>query len=140
MEIIANAVQSVKKDNNILFTDTVVCGSCSIVHRPGSGQVSLRGLTNTQCRARFRISFGANIAIPSTGVTRPISLAIAMDGEPIAATTMIETPAGVNQYHNVSSNVFLDIPKCCCSKISVMNTSDQTVDVQNANLIIERVA
>ena len=139
MEITANAIQEVNENRNVLFTDTVVCGSCSIVHREGSGLVSLKGLTG-QCRARYRVSFGANIAIPTGGTVGPISLAIAIDGEPVATTTMIETPAAVEEYSNVFSAVFLDIPKGCCSQISVINVSDQTIEVQNANLIVERVA
>ena len=139
MEITANAIQIVEENRNVLFTDTVVCGSCSIMHRSGSGLVSLKGLTN-QCRARFRVSFGANIAIPTGGTIGPISLAIAIDGEPIATTTMIETPAAVDEYNNVFSAIFLDIPRACCSQISVVNVSDQAINVQNANLIVERVA
>ena len=52
MEITANAIQTVEENQNVLFSDTVVCGSCSMAHRDGSGLVTLRGLT-TQCRARF---------------------------------------------------------------------------------------
>ena len=139
MEITANAIQTVNENANILFTDTVVCGNCSIMHRDGSGLVTLRGLTN-QCRARFRVSFGGNIAIPTGGTVGPISLAIAVNGEPVATTTMISTPAAVEEYQNVSSAIFLDIPKGCCSQISVRNISDQAIEIQNANLIIERVA
>ena len=139
MEITANAIQIVEENRNVSFTDTVVCGSCSIMHRNGSGLVSLKGLTN-QCRARFRVSFGANIAIPTGGTIGPISLAIAVDGEPVATTTMIETPTAVNEYNNVFSAIFLDIPRACCSQISVVNVSDQAINVQNANLIVERVA
>ena len=139
MEITANAIQTVNENANILFTDTVVCGNCSIIHRDGSGLVTLRGLTN-QCRARFRVSFGGNIAIPTGGTVGPISLAIAVNGEPVATTTMISTPAAVDEYQNVSSAIFLDIPKGCCSQISVRNISDQAIEIQNANLIIERVA
>lgn len=139
MEITANAIQVVEENRNVLFTDTVVCGSCSIMHRNGSGLVSLKGLTN-QCRARFRVSFGANIAVPTGGTIGPISLAIAVDGEPVATTTMIETPTAVNEYNNVFSAIFLDIPRTCCSQISVINISDQAINVQNANLIVERVA
>ena len=123
MEITANAIQTVNENANILFTDTVVCGNCSIMHRDGSGLVTLRGLTN-QCRARFRVSFGGNIAIPTGGTVGPISLAIAVNGEPVATTTMISTPAAVEEYQNVSSAIFLDIPKGCCSQISVRNISD----------------
>ena len=139
MEITANAIQTVTSNANILFTDTIACGNCSITHREGSGLVTLRGLTN-QCRARFRVSFGGNIAIPTGGTVGPISLALAIDGEPVATTTMISTPAAVEEYNNVFSAIFLDIPKGCCSQISVKNISDDDIEVQNANLIIERVA
>lgn len=139
MEITANAIQTVASNANVLFTDTVVCGNCSITHRDGSGLVTLRGLTN-QCRARFRVSFGGNIAIPTGGTVGPISLAIAVDGEAVATTTMISTPAAVEEYQNVFSAIFLDIPRGCCSQISVKNISDEAIEIQNANLIVERVA
>ena len=139
MELTANAIQTVAANANVLFTDTVVGGNCAIMHRDGSGLVTLRGLTN-QCRARFRVSFGGNIALPTGGTVGPISLAIAVNGEPVASTTMISTPAAVEEFNNVFSAIFLDIPKGCCSQISVRNTSDQPIEIQNANLIIERVA
>lgn len=139
MEITANAIQTVASNANVLFTDTIVCGNCAITHRDGSGLVTLRGLTN-QCRARFRVSFGGNIAIPTGGTVGPISLAIAVDGEAVATTTMISTPAAVEEYQNVFSAIFLDIPRGCCSQISVKNISDEDIEIQNANLIIERVA
>lgn len=139
MEITANAIQVVADGANVLFTDTVVGGNCAITHRDGSGLVTLRGLTN-QCRARFRVSFGGNIAIPTGGTVGPISLAIAIDGEAVATTTMISTPAAVEEYQNVFSAIFLDIPRGCCSQISVKNISDEDIEIQNANLIIERVA
>lgn len=139
MELTANAIQTVAANANVLFTDTVVSGNCAIMHRDGSGLVTLRGLTN-QCRARFRVSFGGNIALPTGGTVGPISLAIAVNGEPVASTTMISTPAAVEEFNNVFSAIFLDIPKGCCSQISVRNTSDQPIEIQNANLIVERVA
>ena len=58
MEITANALQSVAINQNVLFTDTVIDGSCSIMHREGSGLVTLKGMSNAQCRARFRVTFG----------------------------------------------------------------------------------
>ena len=140
MEITANAIQTVNQNANVLFTDTAVKGNCSIVHRDGSGLVTLRGLTISQCRARFRVTFGANIAVPTGGTVEAISLAIAINGEPVASSTAIITPAAVEEYGNVFTSVFIDIPSGCCSQISVTNTSEQAIDVQNANLIVERVA
>ena len=139
MEITANALQTVELNQNVQFTDTVVCGSCSIMHRDGSGLVTLRGLTN-QCRARFKAFFSGNIAIPADGTVEAISLALSINGEAIASTTMIQTPAAVEEFANVASAVYIDVPANCCVSISVRNTSTQAIDVQNANLIIERVA
>jgi hypothetical protein len=139
MEIIANAIQTVPANQNVYFTDTVICGNTSIGHRDDSGLVTLRGVTN-QCRARFMVTFGGNIAIPTGGTVGPISLAIAINGEAVPATTMIVTPAAVEQYFNVKSSVFIDVPRGCCLNVSVTNTSDEAINVQNANLIITREA
>ena len=138
-EYIANAIQEVAIDQNILFTETPVCGNNSIAHREGSGLITLRGITN-QCRARFRIMFSANIAVPTGDTAGPISMAIAIDGEPIKSTEMIVTPAAVNEYFNIVSSVYIEIHARCCSHISVKNTSTQAINAQNANLIVERTA
>ena len=139
MEITANALQAVAANQNIIFTDTAVKGNCSILTREGSGLITLRGITD-QCRARFRITFGANVAIPTDGTVAPITLAIAINGEAVDSTTMISTPAAVNELNNVGTSVFLDVPNGCCQSISVRNLSADTINVQNANLIVERVA
>ena len=139
MEIIANELQTVLAGANVQFTDTVVPGKACTMHRPGSGLVTLRGVTD-QCRARYKISFGGNIAVPTGGTVGAISLAIAIDGEAIAATTMTVTPAAVEEFFNVFGAIYIDIPRGCCSQISVRNVSTQTINVQNANLIVERVA
>lgn len=139
MEIIANALQTVPANQNVYFTDTVICGNCAISHRDDSGLVTLRGMTN-QCRARFRVSFGGNIGLPADGTVGPISLALAIDGEAVPSTTMTVTPAAVEEFFNVYSSLYVDVPRGCCVTISVKNISAVPVDVQNANLIIDRTA
>ena len=140
MEVTANAVQTVNTGSPVVFTDTAVAGNCSIMHREGSGLVTLRGITN-QCRARFKITFGGNVGLPTdvTPVT-PISFAIAINGEPVSTTTMTSTPATVGVFNSVSRTLFLDVPNGCCSQISVENISASAVEVENASLIVERVA
>lgn len=139
MEITANALQTVAPNSNVLFTETPVRGNCSLLHREGSGLVTLRGITD-QCRARFRVSFGANVAIPTGGTVAPISLAIAINGEPIGPATVISTPAAAGEFNNVFTSIFLNVPTGCCYTVSVQNISADDIDVQNANLIVERVA
>ena len=139
MELIANALQTVEAGANVQFTDEAVGGCNSILHRAGSGQATLRGITS-QCRARFRVFFSGNVAVPTGGTAEAISLAIAINGEAITSTTMIQTPAAVEEFANVASAVYIDVPANCCVTVSVKNVSTQAVDVQNANLIVERVA
>lgn len=138
-EYTASALQTVAVGQNVLFTETPVCGSNCIVHREGSGVVTLRGQTN-QCRARYRVSFGANIQIPTGGTVGEISIAIAIDGEPLASATAIVTPAAVEEFFNVFTSVFVEVPRGCCTSVAVENVSAQAIEVQNANIIVERVA
>ena len=138
-EYTANAIQTVAVNQDILFTDDPVRGNNSIMHREGSGLVTLRGIT-CQCKARFRIFFGANIAVPEGGTAGAISASIAISGEAIPTSSMTVTPAAVDEYFNVSASLFIDVPAGCCTNISVKNTSDQAINVQNANIVVERVA
>lgn len=138
-EYIANALQTVEENQNILFTDTTVCGNGSIIHNDGSGLVTIRGITN-QWRARFKVTFGGNIAIPTGGTVEEISVGISVNGETIPVTVMRVTPAAVEEFFNVSRSVYLNIPAGCCMQVGIKNTSTQAIDVQNASLIIERVA
>ena len=140
MEITANAIQLVNANQAVLFSETAVPGNASMMHREGSGLVGLRGLPNGQYRARFLVEFGANIAVPTDETVGPISLAITINGEPVLTSNMISTPTAVDAYNNVSSSLYIDVPIGCCNQISVENTSTIPINVQNANLIIERVA
>lgn len=124
---------------NVPLTETAVAGNCSIVHREGAGIVTLRGLTN-QCRARYRVSFGANIAIPAGGTVEAISLALAVNGEPLVSATAILTPAAVGDYGNIFVSANVDVPRGCCLTVAAENISGQAINVANANMIVERVA
>ena len=139
-ELIAVAQQTVEPNQNILFTDTAVRGNNSILHRAGSGLVTLRGIPCCQARARFRVAFGGNIAVPAEGTLEPISVAIAINGEAVASTKMIVSPAELEEFSNVSRDTHIDVPAGCCVQVSVENTSTQDILVENANLIVERVA
>ena len=138
-EYVAVANQSVATNGNVVFTNTAVQGSNCIKHREGSGIITLRGITN-QCRARFFVEFSANIAVPTGGTAGAISLAIAISGEPVLSSQMISTPAAVEQFNNVSAGIYVDVSAGCCVNIAVENTSNQAIDVANANIIVTREA
>lgn len=140
-EFIANARQSVLGGQNVLFTDTAVaCPNGYVVHREGSGIFTLRGIT-TQCRARYRVTFGANLGLPEDG-TAPatISAAISLNGEAVAESAMSATLQAVEDLQNVSRTIIVDVPRGCCVQLAVRNINAQEIDFVNSVLIIERVA
>ena len=139
MEVTGIALQTVAAGEDVVFTETAVNGTKCIVHRQGSGIIKLRGITN-QCKARFLVSYSGNIQIPTGGTVEAISLAIAVDGEPLQSTKMIVTPAAAQNLQNISSQAYIDVPCGCCSTVALQNTSTQSIEVQNSNLIVTRQA
>ena len=131
-------VQQIAANGNAVFSETPVSGSNCIVHLEGSGIITLRGMTN-QCRARYKVVFGGNIAIPTGGTVGPISVAIAVEGEALGSATAIVTPAAVNEFFNVFAAAFIEVPRGCCVTVAVKNTSTETIELENANVIVERV-
>lgn len=133
MEVTANAVQTIAAGGHVIFTETPVKCPCGrVTNREDSGLLTLRG------GARYKCTFGANIAVPEGGTAGAISLALAIGGEPLPTSQMIQTPAAVSEFANVSRSINICIPQGCCYTLSVQNTSGVPIDVQNANLIIER--
>lgn len=132
-------LQTVALGGNVIFDETPICSTRCITHREGSGIVRLNGAYGNG-RARFLVSFSGNIQIPTGGTVGEISVAIAVDGEPLLATQMIVTPAAVENFFNVSAQTYIDVPCNCCVTVAVENTSAQAIEVQNANLIVVRTA
>lgn len=137
-QFVSVPIQTVAIGQNILFTETPVCGNCNIMHRDDSGIVTLRAPRN-QC-ARYLVDFSGNIAVATGGTVGAISVAIAIEGEPLQSTNMIVTPAAIGEYFNVSSQAYINVPCGCCVTVAVENTSAATaIDVQSANLTVTRV-
>lgn len=145
-ELSANAVQAVPANSSVVFTETPVpCTRGLIYHREGSGIVRVANRffrqNITSCWRRnsnYLISFHANIAVPTGGTVEAISLAAAIDGEVDPSTIMTFTPSAVDIYGNVGAEVIVQVPfLCSCSSVSIRNISTQTINVQNANLVID---
>lgn len=146
-EYSANAIQVVNPGEAIAFTETPVpCTRGLVRHRDGSGSFLLSGWVPNKCNCRcnrnnsanYLIDFGANISIPTGGTVGPISVGIAIDGSVIPASTMIVTPAAVDEYFNVSRAINAAIWNGCCETITIVNTSSQAIQVQDANVIFSR--
>jgi len=134
----ANIV-SVAAGQNVPLTETAVTGKPCIVHREGAGIVTLRGLTQ-QCKARFKVSFGANIAIPTGGTVEAITAALVINGEALNSATATVTPAAVENYFNIYVSAIVEVPKGCCVTVAMKNTSAQAVSFANSNMTVDRIS
>ena len=142
-EYVANALQTVEQNQNVIFTEDVIpCNRGNVLHRGGSGQFILRGNVSnpTASFARYFVICGANVAIPASGTVDPISLSISINGEIIPTSKGIVTPAAAGDFWNVNEFAYVTVPRGCCFTISVVNSSGQSIEVENANIIINRVA
>ena len=138
-EYVYNAVQTVEDGQNVLLNDSIPCTKGYVVHRNGSGILTLRGITCNSF-ARYQVEFNGNIAVPTGGTVGEISVALSINGEPIQTSRARVTPAAVENYFNVTSLANITVPKGCCFTLSVENTSGIDIEVQNANLTINRTA
>ena len=148
-EYLANAVQEVSVNAPVLFTASIPCTKGCIYHEDETGIFILRGITNN-CFARYQVTFNGNIAIPDGGDLTAIAVAITVNGEPRTTSRAIYTPQDVDEYGNITSTAIITIPKGCCFSVAVdyvdATTDDPTVtptpliEVQNANLVITRIA
>ena len=161
-EYSANAVQTVNPGESVIFTNTAVpCSRGVIRHRDDTGSflIAAGAVPRRRCGCPVYnsytpvlVEFGANIAIPTGGTVGAISLAVEVDGTTVPSSTMIATPAAVEEYSNtmiatpaaveeysnVAVAVSVPVWSGCCETLSIRNTSDQPILVQNANVILTR--
>lgn len=148
-EYLANAVQLVALNSPVIFDASIPCNRGYIYHEDNTGIFILRGVT-PNCFARYQVIFNGNIAIPTGGEVTPIALAITVNGETRPTSTAIFTPAAVDEFGNITSTAIITVPRGCCFTIAVRyvdatvddptTTPTPTIEVQNANLVIQRVA
>lgn len=141
-EFLRNDVQTVAVNNPILLDTAIGCNRGYVYHRPESGILILRGIVNNPCAnfATYQVTFNGNIALSTGSAVGPISIALAIDGEPIPTSQAIVTPAAVGDFFNVTSTAIIQVPKGCCFNVSVENVSAVAIDVQNSNLVVDRIA
>ena len=148
-EYLANAVQSVALNSPIVFSASIPCNRGCVYHEDETGIFTLRGVTNN-CFARYQVTFNGNITVPEGGDVTAIAVAITVQGEQRPTSRAIFVPQAVEEYGNVTSTAIITVPKGCCFTVAIdyvdATTDDPTVtptptiDVQNANLVITRIA
>lgn len=147
-EYLANAVQAISLNQPAIFTASIPCNRGCVYHEDETGIFILRGVT-PNCFARYQATFNGNIAIPTGGAVTPIAVALTVNGEPRQTSRAIYVPAAVDTYGNVTSTAIITVPRGCCFTLSVRyvaadedpaTTPTPVIELQNANLVINRIA
>ena len=138
--------QTVAVDENILFLNgDRCCKKGFIVHNDASGVFRLKGICkNCAPRAIYKVNFHANVAVAPAdegGVLEPIIIALSQNGETARNTVSVVTPAAIGDQWVVNFETLIELPCGCCDTISVRNISENTsIEVENANILFERIA
>lgn len=147
-EYLANAVQDVALNGPAIFTASIPCPKGYVYHEDETGIFTLRGITNN-CFARYQVTFNGNIALPEGADVVPIAMAISVNGEPRPTSRAIYTPAAAEEFGNITSTAIVTVPRGCCFTLSVRSVSAvpdpaatpaPVIELQNANLVINRIA
>lgn len=150
-EFTYNSVQTVAPNQSVIFNTSIGCNKGYVYHRNESGIVTLKGAVTNACSdfARYQVTFNGNIAVPNGSTVGPISVSLAISGEPILTSRAIVTPAAAadnppttDNFFNVTSTAIISVPRGCCFNVSVDNTTESGIPVlvQNANLTVTRIA
>ena len=136
--------QFVEADENILFLNgSRCCKKGLVMHTDGSGVFRVKGGPNC-CKTIYRVNFGANVAIAPAdegGVVESITIALTQNGEVLRNTIRTVTPAAIGDFWSIGFETFVELPCGCCDTITIRNISETTtIEVENANLVIDRVA
>lgn len=133
IELSNTTAQTIAPGQSLTFDTMILKSGCAEAHRTNSGIITLRA----NC-AIYEVHFAANIAGTAAG---PVQLAILLDGEPLAETTMISTPAAAADTNNVATATLVRTGCGCCGRISVQNTGTSDVVVSpNPAFFVKRVA
>lgn len=140
--------QNVNLNEALVFTNSIPCPKAYVWHEDETGIFTLRGVTSN-CFARYKLDFQANVAVPEAGAVTPIGIAIAVNGEARPSSLSIFTPQAVEEFGTVVSTATITVPKGCCFSVSVRYVSGVTdgtttptpiITARNANLNITRIA
>lgn len=150
-EFTYNEVQLIQPGASALLDTAIGCNRGYVIHRPGSGILTLRGKVNNPCAqfARYRVAYDGNIAVPAGATAGEIQLAIAIGGEVVPTSIAAATPAAVDQYWNVNGFAIVDVPVGCCYTVAVENASVSAdpattpalaLNLRNLNVEVTRIA
>ena len=150
-EYICNEVQQIPSGGSELLNDAIPCNKGYVIHRPGSGILTLRGIVNNPCAkfARYKVAFDGNIAVPTAVAPGEIQLGLAIGGELVQSSIAAVTPTVAEAYWNVVGFAIINVPSGCCYTVAVENATVSAdpattpaipINLRNLNVEVTRLA
>lgn len=141
-----NEIQTIAPGASVVFNlNPVPDDSGNIMHQDGTSSFLLSGgpsrrktcpcCNKLNCK-NYIVNFGANVAVATGETVGPVSVAIEVNGAVVPTSTMIVTPTVVDSYSNISREMPVPIFCGCCQTVTITNTSDMAITMQNAGLEI----
>lgn len=119
----------------ILLTNSVdqvipVGGSATfdmVVERTGCDECRKHSSSSIKlCRkGTYTVSFGGNISVAAAGGIGQLS--IALGGEPLLGSNMVNTSTNANERGNVSKTLPVNVGCCDFNRVSIVNTGANTL-------------
>lgn len=133
--------QTVNPETHALLTTSIGCPKGFIIHREGSGILTLKGVVNN-CGsfARYHVVAKSNIAVPTGETVGEISIGLSLDGEILPESIGAVTPTAVEAFNNVIAIADVTVPKGCCWNMTIDNNSDIPIVMRNTIVTVTRVA
>lgn len=104
----------------------------------GCGRNNRSNIVRLRTNGLYEVHFTGNVG-GETAAT-PVQLAIELDGQTLAETIMISTPAAVDIFNNVAAATLIRNCACDNSIVTVTNTGTEPVVVgANASFFVKRV-
>lgn len=145
-EFSANAVQTIQPGQFAVFTETVAgCDMGLVQHADGTPIFSLNGWApnNGCCCNRnkpvlYRTSVDMNVALSEGATVAPIIVSVAIGGVAYPLSEMDSTPAAVQEFNHIGTDLSIPILRGCCQSVAIQNNSTQPIDVKNLVIDFDR--
>lgn len=148
-EYSANAVQTVQPNGFAILTATVVpCDLGLIQHSDDTPIFSLRGWRpnngNGCCRCKnntpvlYKTSVNMNVALSEGATVEPIAVAVSVAGVAYPLSEMDSTPAAVQEFNHIGTDLSIPILNGCCQTVAIQNIGTQPIDIKNLVVDFDR--
>lgn len=133
---VAQATQAVAVNGDVIFTSSNVRTKSStqcgwLLHSDNTGTFTLTK------SGIYEVTYNADITSTDTGQA---SFVLENNGTPIAGTQSIYTVATASALGNVGASTLVQVPCGTQETISLVNNSTLALNVQDANIIIKKLA